>query len=60
MEKYFKLKKFIENLDDDMVKFYMKEQKAAGVRLRKDMQEIRKLAKEIRDEIQEVKNKRQS
>lgn len=51
----------IRNLVDDataeMEKFYEKGNKAAGTRARKNLQELKKLAQEIRLEIQEQKNK---
>jgi hypothetical protein len=37
------------------MKFYEKGNKAAGTRLRKGMQELKKLAQEIRVEVQERK-----
>ena len=42
---------------EDMTKFYEKENKAAGTRVRKEMQNLKKLAQEIRLEIQDIKNK---
>lgn len=50
----------IKNLVDDtaveMEKFYDKGNKAAGTRARKGLQELKKLAQEIRLEIQDIKN----
>ncbi len=46
----------IDELEPDMVKFYEKGNKAAGTRARKTLQEIKKVAQEIRLEIQDYKN----
>ncbi len=51
MEKYKELLKLVQSLDKDMDKFYRRSNKTAGIRLRQEMQNIRKLAKTIRQEI---------
>jgi hypothetical protein len=56
MDKYQKLKQFVEALEDDFQKFFVKSNKAAGTRLRKSMQDLKALAQEIRVEIQGKKN----
>lgn len=45
-----------DNLQEDLKKFYGKGNKAAGTRARKGLQQIKKLAQEIRMEIQDIKN----
>ena len=56
MEKYQKLKDLVLSVEDDFSKFYEKDNKAAGTRARKAMQELKNLAQEIRGEIQNMKN----
>lgn len=56
MEKYGRLKSLIISIEDDFSKFYEKNNKAAGTRARKAMQEVKTLAQDIRKEIQEMKN----
>ena len=56
MEKYEEIKKLIALVDDDVEKFYIKGYKAAAVRIRKSMQEIKNLAQEVRVHVQETKN----
>lgn len=57
MNQYEKLKLLVLNLEEDFAKFYEKENNAAGTRARKGMQDLKVLAQEIRQEIQERKNK---
>lgn len=56
MSRNEQLKSMVTELEDDMIKFYDKENKTAGTRARKKLQEIKKLAQEIRLEIQDFKN----
>ena len=56
MEKYAKLKSLIVSAEEDFKKFYDKNNKAAGTRARKAMQEVKTLAQEIRKDIQDAKN----
>jgi len=51
MEKFNELKSFLESLQDDVDKFFNKENKAAGIRLTKGMQQVKALAGEIRQEV---------
>lgn len=51
------IKGIITGMEDDMVKFYEKGNKAAGTRARKSLQNLKKLSQEIRLEIQDIKNK---
>lgn len=57
MSRFDEIKSIITGLEDDMVKFYKKGNKAAGTRARKGLQNLRKLSQEIRLEIQDIKNK---
>lgn len=56
MEEYKKLRETILECEDDFVKFYGKGNKAAGTRIRKDMQIIKTIAQAIRKQVQESKN----
>ena len=57
-EKYYKLVEFTKSLETDVHKFYEKGQAAAGTRLRKGLSDLKKLAQEIRNDVQEVKTQR--
>jgi hypothetical protein len=56
MEKFEELKTLITSIEDDATKFYEKGNKAAGVRLRKGLQEIRTLSQTLRQDVS-AKNK---
>ena len=56
MEKFEELKTLIASIEDDASKFYEKGNKAAGVRLRKGLQEIRTLSQTLRQDVS-AKNK---
>ncbi len=56
MNRYEVLLKMIKSFEKDFTKFYKNGNKTAGVRVRKDMQDLRHLAKSIRDEIQLLKD----
>ncbi len=45
------------NLKDDFDKFFVKGNKTAGTRIRKIMQEVKKLSQEVRTDVQEYKGK---
>lgn len=45
------------NLKDDFEKFFVRGNRTAGTRVRKMMQEIKKLSQEIRNDVQEYKDK---
>jgi hypothetical protein len=45
------------NLKDDFEKFFIRGNKTAGTRIRKVMQEIKKLTQEVRNDVQEYKGK---
>lgn len=57
MSRFDDIKNLITSLEVDMNKFYEKGNKAAGTRARKGLQELKKLAQDVRLEIQDVKNK---
>jgi hypothetical protein len=54
--RFEELKKLVMSLEDDFSKFYDKGVQAAGTRVRKGMQDIKNLAQDIRQEVQEMKN----
>ncbi len=56
MSRIDELKGLMAGLEEDLVKFYDKGNKAAGTRARKQLQELKKLSQEIRLEIQDIKN----
>lgn len=56
MSKYEDLKAKIDEIEEDVGKFYDKGNNAAGTRIRKAMQEVKALAQDIRKEVQEIKN----
>lgn len=56
MSRVTQLQELIEEVSTEMSKFYDKGNKAAGTRARKGLQEVKKLAQEIRLEIQSIKN----
>jgi hypothetical protein len=45
------------NLKEDFDKFYVRGNKTAGVRVRKVMQEVKRLSQEIRGDVQGYKSK---
>ena len=55
MQKFNELKNLITNIEADVIKFYEKENAAAGTRVRKGMQDIKKLVQDIRVEVQSKK-----
>jgi hypothetical protein len=48
-------KKF--NLKDDFEKFFIRSNRTAGTRIRKVMQELKKLTQEVRDDVQDFKKR---
>lgn len=54
-ERFQQLKDLVESFEQDFEKFYVKQNKAAGVRVRKHMQELRQLAQDVRNEVQNLK-----
>jgi len=51
MEKLETLKKLIADVENDFSKLFEKDQKAAGTRIRKAMQDIKKTSQEIRQDV---------
>lgn len=56
MENYESLKALVLGIEEDAHKFYVKKNSAAGTRLRKQMQEIKGLAQDIRNQVTNIKN----
>lgn len=56
MSRFTDLKNFVEELEEDFAKFYEKGNKAAGTRVRKAMQDLKRKAQDIRVEVQGKKN----
>ena len=56
MSRVSELQSLVESVSSEMEKFYDKGNKAAGTRARKGLQDLKKLAQEIRLEIQAKKN----
>lgn len=56
MSRIEEVKGLMTELEEDLDKFYEKGNKAAGTRARKQLQDLKKLAQDIRLEIQDIKN----
>lgn len=56
MRRFSQLKSFVDALEDDFTKFFDKGNKAAGTRVRKAMQDLKKMAQDIRVDVQNKKN----
>jgi hypothetical protein len=56
MELYEQLKNLVAELEGDFSKFYEKNNKAAGTRVRKGCQDIKNLCQEIRVDVSGKKN----
>lgn len=54
--RYEQLRDFVASLESDFSAFYQKGNKAAGTRVRKAMQELKKVAQDIRVEVQAMKS----
>ncbi len=57
-EKYQAMIEFLKSLEPDVTKFYEKGQAAAGTRVRKGLSELKKLAQDMRNEVQDLKIQR--
>jgi hypothetical protein len=57
MELFNELKALVAGLEEDATKFYEKNNKAAGVRLRKGLQDIKSMSQALRVDVSE-KNKK--
>jgi hypothetical protein len=55
MGKFEELKEMLNGFEKDFVKFYDKQNKSAGTRVRKHMNDLRRKAQEIRKEVQGMK-----
>ena len=55
MDKFTELETLSASMKDDITKFYEKSNKAAGVRVRKALQEVKALSQAIRVDISEQK-----
>ncbi len=55
LDKYDKLVELVSSLKEDYEKNFIKGNKAAGTRVRKQAQEIIKLLKEVRNDVQAKK-----
>ncbi len=56
MARFDDLKEFVNDMERDFTQFYDKGNKAAGTRVRKGMQDLKKMAQDIRVEVQDQKN----
>ena len=56
MSRVSELQTLVESVSSEMEKFYEKGNKAAGTRARKGLQDLKKLAQDIRLEIQSKEN----
>jgi hypothetical protein len=56
MQSFEKIKELVASTEGDVAKFSEKGNKAAGTRIRLVMQELKKLAQDVRVEVQEAKN----
>lgn len=45
------------NLKEDFEKFYVRSNRTAGTRIRRAMQELKKISQEVRNDVQEYKDK---
>ena len=57
-DKYQQMIEHLKSMETDVHKFYEKEQAAAGTRIRKGLSELKKMAQDMRNEIQEIKTQR--
>lgn len=55
MDKLNQMKQYLNTLDEDFTKFFDRGNNAAGTRVRKAMQELKKMANDIRTAVQEKK-----
>jgi len=57
-DKYTQIIEFVKNMETDIEKFYVKGQAAAGTRVRKALSELKKMAQDMRNEVQTIKSDR--
>lgn len=60
MNRHQELLDLVESFRIDFEKFYTKGNKTAGIRVRKHMQDLKKMAQVVRDEVQDVKEKEET
>ncbi|KAA0210382.1 MAG: histone H1 [Ignavibacteriaceae bacterium] len=60
MEKFQEIGNILDSMKPDLEKFYEKGQNAAGTRIRKELNNIRKICADLRKEIQDIKTSRKS
>ncbi len=58
MNRFSELQELLNSLEGDFARFYEKGNKTAGIRVRKGMQALKRLAQDIRMDIQERKSRR--
>ena len=57
MQKYETLKQLVANMEADVQKFY-NGNNAAGTRVRKHLQDVKKACQDMRNEVQEIRESR--
>ena len=57
-EIYLGIIEYLKTLEPDVVKFYDKGQSAAGTRLRKGLAQLKRLAQDMRNDVQALKASR--
>ena len=55
MKEYEKIKQLITAIEEDVIKFSEKGNAAAGTRVRKGLQDVKRACQEMRDAIQDLK-----
>lgn len=60
MSRFDELKEILSTVESDFDKFYNNNNQAAGTRIRKAMQDLKKKAQEVRSEVQDIKNSKSS
>ena len=55
MKEYEKIKQLLAAIEEDVIKFSEKGNAAAGTRVRKGLQEVKRACQEMRDAIQDMK-----
>lgn len=55
MQRFDELVELVQTFEKDFEKFYLKGNKSAGTRVRKHMNDLKRKAQDIRNEIQAIK-----
>jgi uncharacterized membrane-anchored protein YhcB (DUF1043 family) len=58
MNRFSEIKQLVDSIEADFTKFYEHNNQAAGTRVRKAMLELKNLAQNIRQHVQEIKNEK--